>query len=329
MAASIWVVAQRGDSGISRTTKEMLGKATGLAGGDASAVTAVYCGVSGDGMADELQKYGAGVVFLLTDARFENYSSEYFVPALAALAKDKAPEIILVPGSLNGKELSAALAAALGGGAVQECTGIEREGDAVLGTRAFLGGNLTAVVENRSAGPKVFSVRPKAFPLPEEGASTGGAVETITPALPDGDPGRKVIEFKADEGKTVNLVEADVIVAGGRGLGSEDGIAVLRELADTLGGTVGASRAIVDNGWIPYAHQVGQTGKTVKPKLYIACGISGAIQHLAGMRTSDTIVAINKDEKAPIFKVAHFGVVCDLFDIVPHLTAKFKEALEG
>ncbi len=329
MAGSIWVIAQRGESGISRTTKEILGKAGELAGGDRSAVTVVYCGTSADGIAEESQKYGAGHVCLLTDPAFENYSAESFVPALAALSKELSPEIVLIPATLNGKELAAALAAALGGGAVQECTEIFRDGDAVLGKRGCLGGNLEAVVENRSGGAKVFSVRPKALPLPEEGASTGGKVETITPTLREGGPRSRVVEFHADEGKTVNLVDADIIVAAGRGVGSQEGFAVIKELAEVLGGAVGASRAVVDNGWIQYPHQVGQTGKTVKPKLYIACGISGAIQHLAGMRTSGTIVAINKDEKAPIFKVAHFGLVGDIFEIVPQLTARFKEALQG
>ncbi len=327
MSRSIWVIAERGASGVSRTTKEILGKAGELAG--EGGMTAVYCGADASGIAEELQRYGAGRVCLLVDGAFEHYNADQFVHALAALAREKDPEIILVPGSMNGRELAAALAAALGGGAVQECIDIRRDGDAVLADRAFLGGNLTAVVENRSEGPKVFSVRPKAFPLPAEDAGNAADIEEVTPVLREGGSRTKRVEFLADEGKTVNLTDADVIVSGGRGLGTAEGFDVIRELADVLGGAVGASRAVVDNGWISYPHQVGQTGKTVKPKLYIACGISGAIQHLAGMRTSDTIVAINKDENAPIFKVAHFGIVGDLFEVVPQLTARFREALQG
>ncbi|NNE08438.1 MAG: electron transfer flavoprotein subunit alpha/FixB family protein [Gemmatimonadetes bacterium] len=327
MSKTIWVVAQRGESGISRTTKEILGKAKELAG-DGGAVAGIYCGASKDGVAEGLQAAGASQVVLMVDPKLDTYVAETYTSALGALARDRKPDVILIPGTLNGKELAASLAASLDGGAVQDCTHLDWDGDVLVGTRAFFGGNLTATVENRSSGPKIFSVKPKAFPLPADGAGGGGDVEEVAPELP-ASARTTVVEFLADEGKTVNLIDANVIVSGGRGLGDPEGFEIVNDLAAALGGAVGASRAVVDAGWIPYAHQVGQTGKTVKPKLYIACGISGAIQHLAGMRTSDNIVAINKDENAPIFKVAHYGLVGDVFEIVPELTKKFKEALQG
>lgn len=324
MAETIWVVAERAASGISRATKEAIGKAKELAGGP---VAAVLCGGGSDGEIDELKKAGAGRVILLEDPRLLPHRVDVAAPALAALVKERSPEAVLIPGSMNGRELAAALATDLGGGAVQDCIELVKEGRKFVGKRPCFGGNLTAEVENRSAGTALFTLRPKAFPLPPEGEGAG-EVEKVAASLPDGDLRAKVLEVVREAGKAVHLEEADVIVAGGRGLGKPEGFDTIRELADVLGGAVGASRAVVDSGWIPYPHQVGQTGKTVKPKLYIACGISGAIQHLAGMRTADTIVAINKDGNAPIFKVAHFGLVGDLFEIVPLLTEGFKKALQ-
>ncbi|MFH1279108.1 MAG: electron transfer flavoprotein subunit alpha/FixB family protein [Candidatus Eisenbacteria bacterium] len=324
MAESIWVVAERAASGISRATKEAIGRAKELAGGP---VAAVLCGSGTDGEIEELKKAGAGRVIVLEDPRLVPHRVDVCAPALAALVKERNPEAVFIPGSMSGRELGAALATDLGGGAVQDCVDLTREGDKLIGKRPCFGGNLTAEVENRSAGTKVFTLKPKAFPLPPEGDGAG-ETEKVAAALPAGDLRAKVLEVVREAGKTINLEEADVIVAGGRGLGKPEGFDTLRELADVLGGAIGASRAVVDSGWIPYPHQVGQTGKTVKPKLYIACGISGAIQHLAGMRTADKIVAVNKDANAPIFKVAHYGLVGDLFEIVPLLTEGFRKALQ-
>lgn len=328
MSHSIWVVAERIPSGVTRATKELLGKAHGLAGGDASRVAAVVLGTGGEALAPILYEAGAGNVLALEDARLDAHRVESAATALAALAVDRRPFVILLASTANGRELGAALAVDLGGGVVQECVEISIEGETVVGRRGVFGGNLTADVENRSPGPKVLTVRPKIFPLPPA-RSGGGGFEKIAPAFDDRDARARVLDLVSEAGKTVNLEDADVIVSGGRGVGGPEGFKILHELAEVLGGAVGASRAVVDAGWIPYPHQVGQTGKTVKPKLYVACGISGAIQHLAGMRTADTIVAINKDAAAPIFKVAHYGLVGDLFQIVPLLTAEFRKALKG
>ncbi|MEN6616104.1 MAG: electron transfer flavoprotein subunit alpha/FixB family protein, partial [Syntrophorhabdus sp.] len=198
-------------------------------------------------------------------------------------------------------------------------------GGKVKMTRAAFGGNYTVSVVNEKAAPQIATVRPKAFAMGEKGAGTAEVVKEAF-SLSDGDLATKVVEF-IQSATAVNLVEADIIVSGGRGLGNEAGFEALQQLADLLGGAVGASRAAVDSEWIPYEHQVGQTGKTVKPKIYIACGISGAIQHLAGMRTSDCIVAINKDPDAPIFKAATFGIVGDYKEVIPKMIEKFKSKL--
>lgn len=324
MSEKIWVVAERAASGISRATKETIGKAKEIAGGP---IAAVLCG-PGDAEAAELTKAGADRVIVLDDPRLAPYRVEAHASALAALVKERKPEAVFIPGSMNGRELGAALATDLGGGAVQDCVELTRDGETIIARRPCFGGNLTAEVENRSAGTKVFTIRPKSFPLPAEGAG-GGDVEKVAATIADDDLRAKVLGVVEEAEKVVNLEEADVIVSGGRGVGKAEGFDTLRELANVLGGAIGASRAVVDAGWIPYPHQVGQTGKTVKPKLYIACGISGAIQHLAGMRTADVIVAVNKDPNAPIFKVADYGLVGDLFEIVPLLTEGFRKALQG
>jgi electron transfer flavoprotein alpha subunit len=215
----------------------------------------------------------------------------------------------------------------LGAPLVVDASDIRAEGGDLVFTRPSFGGNLFSTIRTVGSGPRLATVRARAFPMPAAVDGRAGEVETVAPAIDDAAIRTEVLGFEAETGNVVNLVDANVIVSGGRGLGKPENFALVKDLADALGGAVGASRAVVDAGWIPYVHQVGQTGRTVKPKLYIACGISGAIQHLAGMRTSDTIIAINKDASAPIFKVATWGVVGDLFEVVPLLTKKLRARL--
>jgi electron transfer flavoprotein alpha subunit len=222
--------------------------------------------------------------------------------------------------------VAAASAANLGFGLCTDSIGIKVDGGQIKLTRAAFGGNYTVTVVNEKAKPQIATVRPKAFAMPEKDPSKSGEVVKETFTVAEADLNTKFLEFIQSK-VMVNLVEADIIVSGGRGTAGEEGFNVLRDLADALGGAVGASRAAVDSGWIPYEHQVGQTGKTVKPKIYIACGISGAIQHMAGMRTSDCIVAINKDPDAPIFKNATIGIVGDYKVVVPKMLEKFKSKL--
>ncbi|MEI6153188.1 MAG: electron transfer flavoprotein subunit alpha/FixB family protein, partial [Deltaproteobacteria bacterium] len=236
------------------------------------------------------------------------------------------PEIALFRATSQGTDVSAASAASLGFGLCTDSIGVKVDGGQIKLTRAAFGGNYTVTVVNEKAKPQIATVRPKAFAMPEKDASKQGEIVKESFSIAESDLNTKVLEFIKSE-VTVNLVEADVIVSGGRGVGGDDGFKMMKELADVLGAAVGASRAAVDSGWISYEHQVGQTGKTVKPKIYIACGISGAIQHLAGMRTSDCIVAINKDPDAPIFKNASYGIVGDYKQVVPKIIEKFKSKL--
>lgn len=328
MADKIWIIAEASPSGISRATRELLGLGKRLAGGDAAGVTALFCGDGNAPAVEELQKAGAGSLLVLDHPDLGTYLPETYTAAIAKLAGERNPETILIPASSNGRELGALLATTFGTGVIQDCSIVERDGETLVGHRACFGGNLIALVENRADGPGIFTVRPKSYPVPEEGNGSC-EVEKIAPAVPDGDRKAQILELVEYAGKVVNLAEADIIVAGGRGVGKQEGFEPLKDLADVLGGVLGASRSAVDAGWIDYPHQVGQTGRTVKPKLYFACGISGAIQHIAGMRTSDMIVAINKDAGAPIFKMAHYGIVGDLFEIVPMLTESFREALKS
>jgi len=237
------------------------------------------------------------------------------------------PDVVLYRATTQGADLSAACAAALETGLASDAIGLEIDADKTVKVlRAAFGGNFLVSVANKKTKPQMATVRPKVFPLSERDTSKSAEVVKEPVAVSEDDLRTKVLDFMKSE-VTVNLVEADIIVSGGRGVGKPEGFKVLQELANALGGALGASRAAVDSGWIPQEHQVGQTGKTVKPKIYIACGISGAIQHLAGMRTSDCIVAVNKDADAPIFKIASYGIVGDYNQVVPILIEEFKKRL--
>ena len=233
---------------------------------------------------------------------------------------------VIIGATFRGRDLGPALAVGLDTGCIADCTSLELEDGNLVATRPIYAGKLLSKCTIPERRPQVFTTRVRAFPKPEPDPARSGEVIGVEPVLAESDIAVKVTGFQATEGG-VSLADAGVIVSGGRGVGGSEGFEPVRELAQTLGAAMGASRAAVDAGWIPYEHQVGQTGKTVSPDLYIACGISGAIQHQAGMRTSKVIVAINKDPEAPIFKLAHYGIVGDLFKAAPALTAAFKEEL--
>ena len=228
----------------------------------------------------------------------------------------------------QGRDFAGNVATTLYTGLTADCTGLDIDPETKLlrQTRPAFGGNIMATILCPRTRPQMSTVRPKVMPMPERDDSRQGEIIRESLGMSEDEVRTKIIDFIESEQK-VNLTEADIIVSGGRGLGKPENFKLIRELADVLGAAVGASRATVDAGWIPYEHQVGQTGKTVRPKIYIACGISGAIQHLAGMKTSDVIVAINKDPDAPIFKVATYGIVGDLFQVVPALTEEFRKRL--
>ena len=325
MANDVWVYIEQKEGKIAPMSFELLGIGKQLADGFGSNVCAFVIGDKVDDLAKEAGAYGASKVYAVEGDVFKDFRGEAYAKAAAALLDKYKPEIALFRATSMGNDVAAAAAALLGFGLCTDTIDLAIDGGKVKMTRAAFGGNYSVAVVNEKAAPQIATVRPKAFAMPEKGAGSAEVVKESV-AVAEADLATKVVEF-IKSATAVNLVEADIIVSGGRGLGNEAGFAMLKELADILGGAVGASRAAVDSEWIPYEHQVGQTGKTVKPKIYIACGISGAIQHLAGMRTSDCIVAINKDADAPIFKAASFGIVGDYKEIVPKIIEKFKTKL--
>ena len=316
------------DGKLARVGLELLGKARLLADSSGAEVGALLIGSRVRGLVPEAGSYGADVAYVVESSVLESYRTAPYVKSIAALARRHSPAAILIPGDVQGRDLSGALAAELETGLAPDCVDLEMDPRSGLlrFIRPTFGGNLLATVECPVARPQMGTIRPKAFPIPTPDPSRRAREETAEVDLSEDEVPTKVVGFLQEKG-AVNLSDADVIVSGGRGMGAPENFEKLQQLADVIGAAIGASRAAVDAGWIEYRHQVGQTGKTVKPKLYIACGISGAIQHVAGMRTSDVIVAINKDPNAPIFKVANYGIVGDALAIVPMLTRKFKEAL--
>jgi electron transfer flavoprotein alpha subunit/NAD-dependent dihydropyrimidine dehydrogenase PreA subunit len=325
----VWVVIEYEKKGVSHVALELLGKGRELADKLGSRLCGVILGESVSQLSKDIFAHGADVAYVVESPVLRKYRTDPYVEAASLLIRKYKPEIVLMGATTTGRDFAGALATEIGTGLTADCTGLEIEPDTktLIQTRPAFGGNIMAQIVCRRHRPQMATVRPKVMELPKRTDGKKGEIVTEKIDFDEEKFLTKVLEFIKEEGVTVNLADANVIVSGGRGLGEPQNFKVVEELARALGGAVGASRAAVDAGWIPYPHQVGQTGKTVRPKLYIACGISGAIQHLAGMQTSDIIVAINKDPDAPIFKVATFGIVGDLFKVVPLLTEKFKKRL--
>jgi electron transfer flavoprotein alpha subunit len=275
-------------------------------------------------LAAELASRGGGKVLAVSHSNLRYFNDEVYVNVLSELARKYSPNLILGPATFYGKALFGRLAAKIGGPMASDVSNLVLENGKVVATRSHYGGSVVSKVAANSDAPFFVTLRPKIYPESRDGNGEV-IVESVQAAA--GELRTVVKETKAEATGSVNLTEADIIVSAGRGMKGPEHLPMVKELADSLGAAFGASRAIVDAGWIPYSHQVGQTGKTVNPKLYVAVGISGAIQHLVGMRTSGTIVAINKDKDAPIFNVANYGIVGDAFEIVPALTKKLKAEL--
>jgi electron transfer flavoprotein alpha subunit len=322
----VWVYIEHKDGQVSPLSFELLGIGKRLAQERAGKVCAFVIGESVDGIAKEAFCFGAERVYAIDGPTFKTFRSDVFTKAACFLIGKYSPDIVLFRSTSQGTDLSSGIAGSLQVGLGADAINIFHEAGTLKMVRAAFGGRFNVTVANERALPKLVTVRPKAFEMPERVEGKDGELLKESFSISEGETKTGVLDF-IRSAVTVNLVEADIIVSGGRGLGRPEGFNLIREFADVIGGAVGASRAAVDAGWIPYEHQVGQTGKTVKPKVYIACGISGAIQHLAGMRTSDCIVAINKDPDAPIFKVATFGIVGDLYQVLPKLIEKFKARL--
>jgi electron transfer flavoprotein alpha subunit len=324
MANKVLVVAEQRDGVLKKVAFEMLGAGSELAAALGGSVEAVLLGSGLGDMPDLLAQYGAAKVYVADDPALATYSSEGYADTLASFVGKVEPTVILIGATAMGIDLAPRLAAQLGVGMASDCVALEIEAGRLLATRPIFAGKALAKVK-LNGDPQMVTVRSNVFPAPDPDP---GAVAVVEPVAAVADAIRaKVVDIVgAGEGK-IDVAEADRIVSGGRGVAGPEGFAPITSLAKALGAAVGASRAAVDAGWIEHNHQVGQTGKTVTPNLYIACGISGAIQHLAGMKTSKAIVAVNKDPEAPIFKVADYGIVGDLFEVAPLLEKEFAALL--
>jgi len=322
MAKGVMIVAEQRDGALRKISFELAATARKLADQSGDEVSAILLGSGIENLAAQLGKYGVDKVFVGDNAALEPYITEAHAAVATKIIKENDPAVVLFGASVQGKDLSARVAAKLATGLATDCTDVKIDGGKLVCTRPMYAGKCFGeVVIN--AYPQMVSLRPNVFPAVEN--AKAGAVVKIDAAVDAGSIKSKVLEVQKDASGKVDLTEANVIVSGGRGLKGPEGFAILEELADVLKGTVGASRAAVDAGWRAQKDQVGQTGKVVSPNLYIACGISGAIQHLAGMSSSKCIVAINKDAEAPIFAKADYGVIDDLFKVVPELTSVCKK----
>ncbi|MGN0343264.1 MAG: electron transfer flavoprotein subunit alpha/FixB family protein [Roseburia sp.] len=336
----VFVFAQQVDNVLNGVAFELLGKGKELAEKLGTEVTAVLVGSDVKGLADELAVYGADKVILVDDPELKNYRTEPYAHALASVINEFKPEIMLVGATAIGRDLGPTVSARVQTGLTADCTVLEigdfpinpipnqeQKHNQLLMTRPAFGGNTIATIACPDNRPQMATVRPGVM---QKIAPIKGAKANIVEFNPGFTPNNRYVEIvdivKAVK-NTANIMDAKILVSGGRGVGSKENFQLLEDLAEVLGGTVSCSRAVVENGWLPVDLQVGQTGKTVRPQIYFAIGISGAIQHVAGMEDSDLIIAINKDEDAPIFDVADYGLVGDLNKIVPALTKALKEAL--
>lgn len=322
--SGVWVWLDHNGGKISTISLEALGVGRTIADDLGEDLTALVAGHEVAGVAESAFDYGADEVLGCDDESLADFRVQAAGPLVVDLVKEHEPMILLAGGSTSGRDLSAWVSASLDAGLVPDAIAVEMDDETVVVTRPVYAGKLLAKVHVKE-GLQVITTRSRAFPSAEATGEEGEA-EWVDAVVDEDDITTKVQGLEANEGK-VSLTDANIIVSGGRGVGGPEGFEPIRELASVLGGALGASRATVDAGWIPYDHQVGQTGKTVSPDLYIANGISGAIQHQAGMRTSKIIVAINKDPDAPIFQIAHYGIVGDLFKVVPALTEEFRDRL--
>jgi len=315
----VWVFAEQREGKLMGVAIELLGEGRKLADQVGCRLCAIVCGHNIGDLVPELAAYGADVVYVADAPELATYTTDAYTKTIYEAITEYKPEICLLGATHIGRDLGPCLAVRCNTGLTADCTSLEIDPQTkgILQTRPAFGGNLMATIGCPNHRPQMSTVRPGVMEKAVRDDSRTCTVVELKPSFAEGDIRQKVLEIVKNVTETVSLTDADVIVAGGAGLGTPEGFELLKKLADRLGGTIAASRAAVDAGWIDHAYQVGQTGTTVKPKLYIACGISGAIQHLAGMQRSGMIVAINKTEDAPIFEVADYGIVGDLYQVIP------------
>ncbi|MCM1158459.1 MAG: electron transfer flavoprotein subunit alpha/FixB family protein [Bacteroidales bacterium] len=336
----VYVFAQQVDNKLSSIAFELLGKAKDLAKDLGTEVAAVLIGSGIKDLADQLAEYGADKVIVVDDPELKEYRTEPYTHALASVINKYKPEIVLVGATAIGRDLGPRVSARVQTGLTADCTVLEigdfplnpipnqeQKHNQLLMTRPAFGGNTIATIACPDNRPQMATVRPGVMQKIEPIKGAKANVEEFNPGFTPDNKYVEILEVVKAVSDTVDIMDAKILVSGGRGVGNAENFKILQELADAIGGTVSCSRAVVDSGWLPRDLQVGQTGKTVRPNVYFAIGISGAIQHVAGMEESDIIIAINKDEDAPIFDVADYGIVGDLNKIVPQLTAAVKAEL--
>jgi electron transfer flavoprotein alpha subunit len=323
----VWVFVEHAEGKAAEVSWELLGVGGDLAKARNVELCSLVVGDKVEHLAGDAFAYGATKVYLVDDPVFHHYRTESYYRSLVYLIEKYKPEIVLVGATGLGRDLAGAVATSLQTGLTADCTGLSIDDKGfLLQTRPAFGGNIMATILTEYTRPQMSTVRPHVMPLPARDTSRTGTIIREKVPLKEEEIAAKVLEIIADEKlDSVDVAAAEIIVSGGRGMCNAENYKILQELADELHGVVACSRAAVEAGWMPLERQVGQTGKTVRPKIYIACGISGAIQHLVGMQDSDTIIAINRDKNAPIFEVATYGIVGDLFQVVPAITDYVRE----
>ncbi|MCW6112065.1 electron transfer flavoprotein subunit alpha/FixB family protein [Clostridium sporogenes] len=323
----IWIFAEQREGKLQKVALELIGQGKELSKKLGVELTAVLLGYDIDDIPRQLISYGADKVLYVNNPLLKNYNTDGYTKVIYDLIQERKPEILLVGATYIGRDLAPRISSRLGTGLTADCTGLDIDNNTrnLLMTRPAFGGNLMATIICDSNRPQMSTVRPGVFQKLEKDANRDGSIENIKVNLKEPDIKIKIKEIVKLAKEIEDISEAKILVSGGRGLGSPEGFKLLRELADLMGGAISGSRAVVDSGWIDKAYQVGQTGKTVRPNLYIACGISGAIQHLAGMQDSDYIIAINKDESAPIMQVADLSIVGDYKKILPSMIDEIKK----
>ncbi len=325
---NVWVFGEQKNGEAANVSLELLGEGRKLADQLGVKLAAVLLGQNMEAAAKTLISYGADDVYMVDHPMLNNFNDESYSDIFVQLINKYKPEIVLLGATTYGRSLAPRVSSRLNTGLTADCTKLEidTEKRLLLQTRPAFGGNLMATIICPNHRPQMSTVRPKVMKALEPDSARNGEIIRPDVVMPD-DVKVKVLDIVTTLCETVNLTEADIIVSGGRGMADPKNFVLVEELAGVLGGAVGATRATVDAGWVDYSHQVGQTGKTVGPKVYFACGISGAVQHLAGMSSSDTIIAINKDPEAPIFKIATIGIVGDVLEVLPALISEFKKRL--
>jgi len=327
----VWVYVEHAEGEPAHVSWELLGTGASLAKALQVELSAIVIGSDVEHLCREAFAYGADKAYLIDSPVFKNYRTEPYYRAICYLVNKYKPEVMLIGATGEGRDLGGAIATELQTGLTADCTGLSVDDKGfLLQTRPAFGGNIMATILTERTRPQMSTVRPHVMPIPPRDASRKGVIVRDAYDLREESVLAKVLEIIDDRrSDTVDIAAADIIVSGGRGMQGPENFKILQELATELGGVVGSSRAAVDAGWMPPERQVGQTGKTVRPKIYIACGISGAIQHLVGMQESNVIIAINRDKQAPIFEVATYGIVGDLFQVVPAITSYIRQKRAG